>query len=243
MEIKDQIVLVTGSTRGIGLEIAKQFSQLEAQVILHGRNQPSKEVLQEFANFKHQPIFFAGDITSEVSVAELLKAINDQVGDIDILVNNAGITADSLVMGMKPAKFAELIATNLNGTFNITQPIFKRMLKRRQGLIINLSSVVGITGNIGQANYAASKAGIIGLTKSLAKEGAMRGVRVNAIAPGMIDTAMTSVLSDKVRAEILERIPLKRLGQPSEVAQTAIFLAQNDYITNQTIVVDGGMIE
>lgn len=243
MEIKDKVVLVTGSTRGIGLEIAKQFSQLDAQVILHGRNTPSSEVMQIFNNFKYQPIFFSGDITNEASVTELLTAINAKVGKIDILINNAGMTADSLVMGMKPAKFAELIATNLNGTFNITQPIFKQMLKRRQGVIINLSSVVGITGNIGQANYAASKAGIIGLTKSLAKEGAMRGVRVNAIAPGMIDTAMTAVLSEKVRADILERIPLKRLGRPAEVAQTAVFLVQNDYITNQTIIVDGGMIE
>lgn len=241
MQLTDKIVLVTGSTRGIGLATAHAFAKAGAQVILHGRKQPSDEILAQFADYQHQPAVCLGDLSSEEAVAELLSAVKE-IGVVDILVNNAGITDDSLAMGMKPAQFMHVIQTNLIGTFNLTQPIFKQMLKKRAGTIINLSSVVGIGGNIGQANYAASKAGIIGLTKTLAKEGAMRGIRVNAIAPGMIATDMTAALSDKVQTEILEQIPLKRFGEAQEIAQTAIFLAENDYITGQTIVVDGGMI-
>lgn len=241
MQLTDKIVLVTGSTRGIGLATAHAFAKAGAQVILHGRKQPSDEILAEFANYQYQPAVCLGDLADEEAVNELLAAVKE-IGPVDILVNNAGITDDSLAMGMKPAQFMHVIQTNLIGTFNLTQPIFKQMLKKRTGSIINLSSVVGIGGNIGQANYAASKAGIIGLTKTLAKEGAMRGIRVNAIAPGMIDTDMTAALSDKVKSEILEQIPLKRFGAAEEIAQTAILLAENDYITGQTIVVDGGMI-
>lgn len=241
MQLTDKIVLVTGSTRGIGLATAHAFAKAGAQVILHGRKQPSDEILAQFTDYQHQPAVCLGDLSSEEAVTELLAAVKE-IGVVDILVNNAGITDDSLAMGMKPAQFMHVIQTNLIGTFNLTQPIFKQMLKKRTGTIINLSSVVGIGGNIGQANYAASKAGIIGLTKTLAKEGAMRGIRVNAIAPGMIATDMTAALSDKVQTEILEQIPLKRFGEAQEIAETAIFLAQNDYITGQTIVVDGGMI-
>ncbi|CAH0417064.1 3-oxoacyl-ACP reductase FabG [Periweissella fabaria] len=241
MQLTDKIVLVTGSTRGIGLATAHAFAAAGAQVILHGRKQPSDEILAQFTDYQHQPAVCLGDLADENAVAELLAAVKE-IGFVDILVNNAGITDDSLAMGMKPAQFMHVIQTNLIGTFNLTQPIFKQMLKKRTGTIINMSSVVGIGGNVGQANYAASKAGIIGLTKTLAKEGAMRGIRVNAIAPGMIATDMTAVLSEKVQTEILEQIPLKRFGEAQEIAQTALFLAQNDYITGQTIVVDGGMI-
>lgn len=241
MQLIDKLVLVTGSTRGIGLTTAHAFAKAGAQVILHGRKQPDKEVLEEFNNYAHKPIVCLGDLTNLEDIKEMLAAIK-KIGAVDVLINNAGITSDSLAMGMKPEQFMQVIQTNLVATFNLTQPIFKQMLKKRTGLIINLSSVVGISGNVGQVNYAASKAGIIGLTKTLAKEGAMRGIRVNAIAPGMIETDMTDALSEKVRTEILEQIPLKRFGKTKEVAHTAIFLAENDYITGQTIVVDGGMI-
>ncbi|QBO35160.1 SDR family oxidoreductase [Periweissella cryptocerci] len=242
MQIKDQVVLVTGSTRGIGLAVARAFAAAGAKVVLHGRSQPSTDVLALFTAADYQPFVVTGDISDVDSVANILKQIHEKLGDINILINNAGITDDMLAMGMTPASFHQVIAVNLEGTFNVTQPIFKRMLKLRAGVIVNLSSVVGLTGNIGQANYAASKAGIIGLTKTLAQEGAMRGIRVNAIAPGMIATDMTGALTEKVRDEIISKIPLKRFGLPSEIAQTALFLAQNDYITSQTIVVDGGLI-
>lgn len=241
MQLMDKVVLVTGSTRGIGLATAHAFAQAGAKVILHGRKQPSDKLLAEFANYQHQPVVCLGDLTDEKALKQLVTDVAT-VGPVDILINNAGITDDSLAMGMKTEQFMRVVQTNLVATFNLTQPIFKQMLKKRTGSIINLSSVVGISGNVGQVNYAASKAGIIGLTKTLAKEGAMRGIRVNAIAPGMIATDMTAALSDKVQAEILEQIPLKRFGEANEIAQTAIFLAQNDYITGQTIVVDGGMI-
>lgn len=241
MQIKDQVVLITGSTRGIGLAIAQSFAQRGAQVVLHGRSQASAAVLATFVDAVHQPVVITGDISDPASVTTMLATVNEAVGDINILINNAGITDDMLAMGMTPATFHKVIATNLEGTFNVTQPLFKRMLKLRAGVIINLSSVVGLTGNIGQANYAASKAGVIGLTKTLAQEGAMRGIRVNAIAPGMIATGMTDNLAEKIKTEIISKIPLKRFGEPSEIAQTAVFLVENDYITGQTIVVDGGI--
>ena len=163
------------------------------------------------------------------------------VGPIHILVNNAGITNDKLLLRMKPEDFDSVIKINLTGTFNMTQHALKKMMKLREGRIINLTSVVGLTGNIGQANYAASKAGVIGFTKSAAREGAARGITCNAIAPGFIETEMTEVLSDKVKEQSLANIPLQRFGSTQDVAQTAVFLAKSPYITGQVISVDGGM--
>lgn len=182
-----------------------------------------------------------GDISQASDVKRMVKEAYAAFGQIDILVNNAGITNDKLLIGMKEADFASVIDVNLKGTFLMSQAFLKKMYKQKAGVIINLASVIGLHGNVGQANYAASKAGVIGLTKSLAKEGALRNIRANAIAPGMIISDMTAVLSDKVKADIMTEIPLKRFGQADEVAQTAVFLAQNDYITGQVITVDGGM--
>lgn len=240
MMFEDKTVLVTGSSRGIGLAIAKAFAKAGAHVILHGRSAIKPEVLAEFAP-DTQTVQF--DIADADAAEAAIKALYKQEGfaGIDVLVNNAGIVNDKLVMGMSATDFAQVVNTNLNGTFNVTQPIFKKMLRARTGAIINLSSVVGLMGNMGQANYAASKAGIVGLTKSLAKEGALRGIRVNAITPGMIVSDMTDNLSDKVKEQVLQAIPLQRFGNVEEIAQTALFLAENQYITGQTITIDGGL--
>lgn len=233
-------VLVTGSSRGIGLAIAKAFDAAGANLILHARSEIQAETLAEFQHDVQVLQFDIADATAtEASLKALYKQENFQ--GIDILVNNAGITKDQLAMGLTPEDFAQVVNVNLNGTFNVTQPVFKKMIRQKHGVIINLSSVVGLMGNMGQTNYAASKAGIIGLTKSLAKEGARRHIRVNAIAPGMIVSDMTAALPEATQAEILKNIPLARFGQVDEIAQTALFLAENGYITGQTITVDGGL--
>lgn len=239
-DFTDKTVLVTGSSRGIGLAIAKAFDAAGANLILHARSEIQTETLAEFQHDVQVLQFDIADATAtEASLKALYKQENFQ--GIDILVNNAGITKDQLAMGLTPEDFAQVVNVNLNGTFNVTQPVFKKMIRQKHGVIINLSSVVGLMGNMGQTNYAASKAGIIGLTKSLAKEGARRHIRVNAIAPGMIVSDMTAALPEATQAEILKNIPLARFGQVDEIAQTALFLAENDYITGQTITVDGGL--
>ncbi|MGR8809282.1 3-oxoacyl-ACP reductase FabG [Leuconostoc citreum] len=239
-DFTNQTVLVTGSSRGIGLAIAKAFDAAGAQLILHARSEIKPEVLAEF---KQKPQTLQFDIADAEAAEASIKALYKQEGfeGIDVLVNNAGITKDQLAMAMAPADFANVVNVNLNGTFNVTQPIFKKMIRQKHGAVINLSSVVGLMGNMGQINYAASKAGIIGFTKSLAKEGARRGIRVNAIAPGMIVSDMTAVLPEETQAEILKNIPLSRFGEASEVADVALFLASNTYITGQTLTVDGGL--
>ncbi|MFT8939138.1 3-oxoacyl-ACP reductase FabG [Leuconostoc falkenbergense] len=233
-------VLVTGSSRGIGLAIARAFDAAGANLILHARSEIQAETLAEF---QHDVRVLQFDIADAAAAEASLKALYKQENfhGVDILVNNAGITKDQLAMGLTPEDFAQVVNVNLNGTFNVTQPVFKKMIRQKHGVIINLSSVVGLMGNMGQTNYAASKAGIIGLTKSLAKEGARRHIRVNAIAPGMIVSDMTAALPEATQAEILKNIPLARFGQVDEIAQTALFLAENDYITGQTITVDGGL--
>lgn len=239
-DLTGKTVLVTGSSRGIGLAIAKVFDAAGANLILHARSEIQAETLAEFQHDVQVLQFDIADATAtEASLKALYKQENFQ--GIDILVNNAGITKDQLAMGLTPEDFAQVVNVNLNGTFNVTQPVFKKMIRQKHGVIINLSSVVGLMGNMGQTNYAASKAGIIGLTKSLAKEGARRHIRVNAIAPGMIVSDMTAALPEATQAEILKNIPLARFGQVDEIAQTALFLAENDYITGQTITVDGGL--
>lgn len=238
MELKNKVALITGSTRGIGLAIAQEFLAAGAKVILNGRGDLPAEVA---ANLSGDFQYVAGDLGTDEGIAQVAHAALAAYGQIDILVNNAGITRDKLLLGMKPADFDAVLAVDLRAPMLLTQLVFKKMLKQRAGVVINLASVVGLHGNAGQANYAAAKAGLVGFTKTLAREGAARGVRANAIAPGMINSAMTQALSEKIQAQLIAEIPLHRLGQPNEIAHAARFLVENDYVTGQTIVVDGGM--
>ena len=240
MDLTAKNVLVTGSSRGLGAAIATKFAENGANVILNARHEPS-ELIQQIKALGVQVWFIQADISNPRDIEEMVRQLDEQQISVDILVNNAGINRDKLMIGMREKDFDDVVNTNLIGTYRVTQPLFKRMLKRRSGVIINMASVVGEHGNIGQANYAASKAGVIGFTKAVAQEGALRGVRCNAIAPGMIASSMTAAIDEKRQKEIKERIPLKRLGTAEEVAQTALFLAQNDYLTGEVINVDGGM--
>ena len=240
MDLTGKNVLVTGSSRGLGAAIAVKFAEHRANVILNARHEPT-ELIQQIKDLGVQVWFIQADISSPRDIEKMVHQLDDHQIDVDVLVNNAGINRDKLMIGMREKDFDDVVNTNLIGTFRVTQPLFKRMLKRRTGVIINMASVVGEHGNIGQANYAASKAGVIGFTKAVAQEGALRGVRCNAIAPGMIASSMTAAIDEKRQKEIKERIPLKRLGTAEEVAQTALFLAQNDYLTGEVINVDGGM--
>ena len=240
MDLTGKNVLVTGSSRGLGAAIATKFAENGANVILNARHEPS-ELIQQIKALGVQVWFIQADISNPRDIEEMVRQLDEQQISVDILVNNAGINRDKLMIGMREKDFDDVVNTNLIGTYRVTQPLFKRMLKRRSGVIINMASVVGEHGNIGQANYAASKAGVIGFTKAVAQEGALRGVRCNAIAPGMIASSMTAAIDEKRQKEIKERIPLKRLGTAEEVAQTALFLAQNDYLTGEVINVDGGM--
>lgn len=241
MELAGKTVFISGSSRGIGKQVALAFAKAKANVILNARTEISPELESEIRSYGVDSLSVLGDISQAEDVKRMVKEAYAAFPQIDILVNNAGITNDKLLIGMKEDDFRSVIDVNLVGTYAMTRAFLRKMNKQKSGVIINMASVVGLHGNIGQANYAASKAGVIGLTKTVAKEGALRNIRCNAIAPGMIESDMTSVLSEKVKAEILTEIPLKRLGDPAEIAQTAIFLAQNDYITGQVLSVDGGM--
>ena len=238
---KNKGVLVTGSSRGIGLEIAKAFAQEGARIVLNARKPIESAVIKQVAELGNEVFDFSADVTDSESVETMINTIFEKFGQLDVIINNAGIVKDCLLNRMTQDDFTSVINTNLVGTFNVIRQALRPMYKQRSGCFINMTSVVGLTGNVGQANYAASKAGIIGLTKSVAKEASLRNLRCNAIAPGMIDTQMTENISEKRRDKITVQIPLKRFGNISEVAQTAIFLAQNDYITGQVITVDGGL--
>lgn len=241
MEIKAKNIFVTGSTRGIGLGIAHEFARRGANVILNGRSEISEALLQEFAEYDVKVIGISGDISQEADAKRMVNEAIAALGSVDILVNNAGITNDKLMLKMTEADFEKVLKINLTGAFNMTQAVLKPMTKARQGAIINVSSVVGLTGNVGQANYAASKAGLIGFSKSVAKEVAARGVRVNVIAPGFIESDMTDAIPEKMKDGILGQIPMKRIGKPQEVAQVAAFLAEQEYLTGQVLAIDGGM--
>jgi 3-oxoacyl-[acyl-carrier protein] reductase len=244
MRFKDQVALITGSTRGIGKAIAEAFAKEGAVAVIVGRSQELAEAVKdEIAAEGLRAESFCGDVTNLQNVKEIVAKILDKYKRVDILVNNAGITKDNLLLRMSESDWDDVVRVNLRGAFNCTKVVSKPMLKAKSGRIINISSVVGIIGNIGQANYAATKAGIIGFTKSVARELASRGITVNAVAPGYIQTDMTAQLNDKAREEILKRIPLGALGNTNDISGTCLFLASQEasYITGQTIVVDGGM--
>jgi 3-oxoacyl-[acyl-carrier protein] reductase len=246
MIFKDKEAIVTGASSGIGREIAIQYAKEGATVIENYSNSSQKadEVKKEIEDFGGNAITYKCDVSNYCEVKSMIEKIIEEFIHIDILVNNSGITRDNLIMRMEEDDFDRVIETNLKGTFNTIKCISRHMIKQKKGKIINMASVVGITGNAGQANYAASKAGVIALTKSTAKEFATRNINVNAIAPGFIETKMTNVLSDKVKEEIISNIPMKKSGKPEDIAKLAVFLASEDsnYITGQVINVDGGMV-
>ena len=227
--------LITGSSRGIGLAIAHHLAAKGHRVILNSRSPIAPEVLAQFDSYEQPVLQATGDISQFDVAKQLVDDLYDQGVQVDVLVNNAGITRDGLVMRMSEEDFNAVIQTNLNGCFNMCRHLTPRLLKQKGGRIINMTSVVGVMGNAGQVNYAASKAGMIGLTKSLAREVASRGITVNAIAPGFIETDMTDQLSDRVKEAMLGQIPLKRFGQVEHIAKTVDFLIDNDYITGQVI--------
>lgn len=242
--LQGRIVLVTGASQGIGRACALELARAGATVALAARNEAKlAEVVAEIEGAGGQGAAFALDVASEESIKTGAKAVLDRFGKVEILVNNAGITRDSLVMTMKRADWDDVLATNLTGAFLLTQALIRPMLKNRWGRIINVSSVVGRTGQAGQVNYAATKAGLIGLTRSLAREVASRGITVNAVAPGYIETPMTAVLDEKLRAEMIASIPLGRAGTDLEIAQSVAFLASDAaaYITGHVLDVNGGM--
>ena len=238
--------LVTGGAQGIGREIALLFAREGADLALLDRDAEALEKTRiEAEALGRRALAFAADVSSAAAAQEAVNKIIDSMGKIDILVNNAGITRDKFLLRMSEADWDAVIAVNLKGTFNMTRAVARAMLTKRAGRIINIASVIGLVGNAGQANYAASKAGVIGFTKSVAKEFAPRGITANAIAPGFIETRMTGVLSEEVKQKILGGIPLGRYGTPADVANAALFLASelSSYVTGQTIVVDGGMVK
>lgn len=244
--LKDKVAIVTGGTRGIGRAIALKLADHGANIVINYRNSDKEaEELKGILEEKGVKVLAVKcDISNFEDSKNLMDKCKEVFGKIDILVNNAGITKDTLIMRMKEEDFDNVIDVNLKGTFNCAKHASAIMLKQRFGKIINMTSVVGIAGNAGQVNYAASKAGVIGLTKSLAKELGSRGITVNAVAPGFINTDMTASLSEKVKDEASKNIPLKRLGDPEDVANLVGFLASDaaNYITGQVINVDGGMV-
>ena len=241
MKLEQKNVFITGSSRGIGLAIAHKFASLGANVVLNSRGEISEELLAGFKPYGVKVLAISGDVSDFADAKRMVDQAIEDLGSVDVLVNNAGITQDTLLLKMTEVDFEKVLKVNLTGAFNMTQAVLKQMLKAREGAIINMSSVVGLMGNIGQANYAASKAGLIGFTKSVAREVANRNVRVNAIAPGMIESDMTAVLSDKVKDAMLAQIPMKQFGQAEQVAEVTVFLASQDYLTGQVIAIDGGL--
>lgn len=237
--------IVTGASRGIGRAIAIKLAELGANVVLNYRSniEAVSEVAKEIGEKGVKVVTVQGDISKFQDAKKIVDESVQKLGSIDILVNNAGITQDTLLMRMKEEEFDKVIEVNLKGVFNCTKHVVPIMMKQRYGKIINISSIVGLSGNAGQSNYAAAKAGIIGFTKSIAKEIASRGINVNAVAPGFIATDMTGVLSDKVKENIKTNIPLKRIGDARDIANTVAFLSSDmsSYITGQVISVDGGM--
>ncbi len=240
--LKEKTVIVTGGAKGIGRAMALKFAENGANIVLNYRSSIPDDLISEIEDKGVKCVAYQADVSNFEQALSLVETAVSNFKTIDVLVNNAGITKDTLLMRMNENDFDSVLEVNLKSVFNMVKHTSKVMLKQKSGSIINMSSVVGVAGNIGQANYAASKAGIIGFTKTAARELASRGITCNAIAPGFIQTAMTDVLSDKVKESVLDGIPLKRFGKPEEVAELAVFLAKNKYITGQVINIDGGMV-
>ena len=243
-DFKGQVVAITGATRGIGYALAEAFAQAGASVAICGtREEAVKETVKKLQAFGGKVFGLRTDISNEADCAAFIDGTVRELGGIDVLVNNAGITKDGLTVRMSPDDWESVIRVNLTGTFLMSKAALKIMFKKRSGSIVNISSVVGQMGNAGQANYAASKAGVIGLTKSLAKEFGSRGVRVNAVAPGFVRTAMTDALSDEMKDKALQAVALKRFAEPQDIAKAVMFLASQDasYITGHVLAVNGGL--
>ncbi|MGM7701137.1 3-oxoacyl-[acyl-carrier-protein] reductase [Pseudalkalibacillus sp. Hm43] len=244
--LSGKTALVTGASRGIGRAIALELARQGASVAVNysGSEEKARKVVEEIQENGGNAFAIQSDVASMDSVTSMIKEVISTFGSLDILVNNAGITRDNLLMRMKEEEWDAVINTNLKGVFNCTKAVTRQMMKQRSGRIINIASIVGVSGNPGQANYVAAKAGVIGLTKSTAKELCSRGITVNAVAPGFIETDMTDALEGNVKDEMLKQIPLARLGRPEDIAAAVRFLAGDEasYITGQTIHVDGGMV-
>jgi len=240
--LKGKTAVITGAAKGIGFAIAVAFAKKGCNIVLNYKSQLKQEVIDTITALGVKCLPVKGDVSKFDEAQEVVKKAKDEFGSVDVLVNNAGITRDGLLMRMSEEDFDAVINTNLKGAFNTTRHACGIMLRQKAGTIINISSVVGLIGNFGQANYAASKAGIIGLTKTTARELASRGITCNAIAPGFIETDMTGVLTEEQKKRMTDNIPLQRAGKPEDVADAAVFLAENRYITGQVLNVDGGMV-
>jgi len=243
MNFENQTVLITGGGRGIGETIALKFAQFGADIVLLDSNPDFEEIIKSTKLLETKCLTFHADVTDFESIDNLLKKISEEHGGINILVNNAGITKDELFMRMKQDQWSKVIDVNLNGIFNVTKAVIRQMIKHRFGRIINISSVVGFTGNPGQVNYSSTKSALIGFTKSLAREVGTRGITVNAVAPGFIDTPMTQILNETQREIIIKQIPLGRMGSAEDIANSVTFLASKEasYITGSILHVNGGM--
>jgi len=244
MELKNKNVFVTGSTRGIGLAVAHKFASLGANIVLNGRSEISEDLLAQFADYGVTVVGISGDISNGEDAQRMVAEAIEKLGSIDVLVNNAGITNDKLMLKMTEEDFERVLKINLTGAFNMTQAVSRSMLKARKGSIITLSSVVGLHGNAGQTNYAATKGGVVAMSKTWAKEFGGRNVRANCVAPGFIQTPMTDVLSEDTIKGMLDATPLGRLGQVEDIANAVLFLASDEssFITGEVISVSGGLM-
>ncbi|MCI1958276.1 MAG: 3-oxoacyl-[acyl-carrier-protein] reductase [Clostridia bacterium] len=240
--LKGKTAVITGAAKGIGFAIAVALAKKGCNIVINYRSHIKQEVIDTITALGVKCLAIKSDVSKFNEAEELVKTAKKEMGSVDVLVNNAGITKDGLLMRMSEVDFDSVINTNLKGAFNTTRHAAGIMLRQKEGAIINISSVVGLIGNAGQANYAASKAGIIGLTKSTARELASRGITCNAVAPGFIETDMTNVLNDEQKKKMTDNIPLKAAGKPEDVASAVVFLAENRYITGQVLNVDGGMV-